>query len=499
MAAGAATKDRIRRHAHVGGGPITEIEGKPILFNPYGDAFHQARRARLPDGSRAYRRFLLLAGRRSGKSISGAQAAVEEATAQKCRGWCLAPTEDDLHQYVIPKVLQFLPIEWIADWSEEFWDLTLINGSIIHFQHCENPDRLRGPGLHWMWWDEPCSVAELCWTVASPMLLEHKGIAWFTSTPRGEDWVHDRFLKRAKPGPDQRPGYWAITWKTADSPHISREEVEAAREDMDDLMFQQEYEAAIVTFQGAIYGDKVSGTLLKTIEQVREYLPEWPNLPQSDIVVGLDPGADHPFAGVFGIATPRGIVVFDEYAERMTATADHAAALLEKVDGRASVRWGVDRSAIQVQIELAQHGISASAAENDVWAGIQRVQTWMKRGQLKIIESQCPKLVKQLRNYKWADNRTKIGERKREEPFKKDDDLPDALRYLVMTWPSLPSVPVKTVGRQAEDVPESLRPAWERMKRIEAGKSGDDWDDFEVLDGFLSQRSPTGDMFEEAM
>jgi hypothetical protein len=263
-------------------------------------------------------------------------------------------------------------------------------------------------------------------------------------------------------------------------------------------MFQQEYEAAIVTFQGAIYGEKVPGCLLNTIEEIREYLPDWPNLPEADIVVGLDPGADHPFAGVFGISTPKGIVVFDEYAERMTATADHAVALLAKVEGKPDVRWGVDRSAVQVQIELAQHGISASAAENDVWAGIQRVQTWMKRGQIKIIAAQCPKLVKQLRNYKWADNRTKIGERKKEEPLKKDDDLPDALRYLVMTWPSLPSAPTVKYGRQPEDVPADLRDAWERMKRIDAERDGDDWESFELMDGFLGA-NPTGDMFTEAM
>lgn len=496
--AGAHTKDRIRRYAHVGGGPIDTIDGKPLLFNPYGNAFHEARRMRLPDGSRAYRRFLLLAGRRSGKSISGAQAAVEEATAAKTRGWCLAPTEDDLHQFVIPKVLQFLPIEWIADWSEEFWDLTLTNGSVIHFQHCENPDRLRGPGLHWMWWDEPCSVAEVCWTTASPMLLEHKGIAWFTSTPRGEDWVHDRFLKRALPGDEQRPGYWAITWKTADSPHISKEEVEAAREDMDDLMFQQEYEAAIVTFQGAIYGERVNGTLLESEEEIKEYLPEWPDIPREyDRVVGLDPGADHPFAAAFGVATPKGLVIYDEYEQRMTATGDHAQALLEMVDGCESVRWGVDRSAAQVQIELAQHGINASAAENNVWAGIQRVQTWMKRGQLKIIKSQCPRLVKQLRNYRWADNVTPKGEAKREEPLKRNDDLCDALRYLVMTWPMLPAAAKPREGRDPATVPQALRPAWERLQRIERRAGSDDWQDFEELDGFLGDGSPVGEMFAE--
>ena len=52
-----------------------------LLYNPYQQAFLEARRKRLDDGTRAFNRFALIAGRRGGKTLIGALAAVEEASA----------------------------------------------------------------------------------------------------------------------------------------------------------------------------------------------------------------------------------------------------------------------------------------------------------------------------------------------------------------------------------------------------------------------------------
>lgn len=464
-----------------------------LLYNPYQDAFMQARRKRLPDGTRAFQRLLLLAGRRAGKTRIGSVAAVEEASVPNTKGWCVAPTEDDLHQFVIPAVLDVLPREWIKSWSEEFWDLTLTNGSVIHFQHAENPERMRGPGLHWMWFDEPRSYAKEIWLTARPMLTEHRGVAWFTTTPNGFDWVYHMFWKRAQPGPFQRPGYWAAKFRTMDNPKVDREEVEDARETYDELFFKQEYEADFVTFTGSIYGNRLEQCLLRTDDQIRLWLPEWPVIPRHHpVIVGLDPGADHPFAGAYLMAVPKGLLLFDEYEERMAAFGDHSEKLKEKALGFGDIRWGIDRSAAQAQIELAQHGIVTSAAENNVTAGIQRVQSWMKTGQFGIIEARCPKSVEYMRTYRWAPDTGKDGEKTKERPWKFGDDLPDAVRYGVMTWPALPTVPKLRTGRAVESIPEQSRWAVERMRRIERGDGGLEWDD---LPGYGDFFAPTGDMW----
>jgi hypothetical protein len=152
----------------------------------------------------------------------------------------------------------------------------------------------------------------------------------------------------------------------------------------------------------------------------------------------MDPGTDHPFAAVIFAATPYGLVVVREYEERQGLFIEHARRLKELIPPGLQPRFCIDRSAAQAAIELSAHGIYASAAENDVEAGIQRVYSWMALGQMRISKSQCPRLIKRLRHYRWAEQaETKRGINK-PVPFKKDDDLPDALRYGCMTWPELP-------------------------------------------------------------
>jgi hypothetical protein len=220
---------------------------------------------------------------------------------------------------------------------------------------------------------------------------------------------------------------------------------------MTPLMFRQEYMADIVTFQGAIYGDLVDRAVIEgTDEQMRAYFPTWPHLDTSyPSVTGLDPGADHPFAGIHLVASPFGLVAVGEYLERDKPFMLHAQGIQQLRRGFAS-RVGIDPSQRQTRTELAQYGLYTVDAENDVVAGINRVSAWMlaaKRdadtrlpyGGLVLPKQLVPQTIKQLRSYRWADNVKKDGTTKnRELVYKKRDDLPDALRYGLMTYPTLP-------------------------------------------------------------
>ena len=44
-----------------------------------------------------------------------------------------------------------------------------------------------------------------------------------------------------------------------------------------------------------------------------------------------------------------------------------------------------------------------------------------------------------MRTYRYADNYSADGQKRdKEQVFKKDDELPDAVRYAIMAWPRLP-------------------------------------------------------------
>jgi hypothetical protein len=469
----------------------TPLPTEPLKYNPYQDAFWKAHRQRLcrnchieydspphavcpqcgEKGSRKFHRLLLLAGRRGGKTKAASIAAVEEASIPNTIGWCCAPTNPKLHRYVIPAIQELIPPEWVASWSSEFGDLRLKNGSLIHFQTLEDPDQGRGQGLDWVWVDEVCELSLDHWLVLRPSLTERRGGAFFSSSPRSFDWVYDEFFKRAE---DQVPGYWACRYKTSDNPKISVEEIDDARATMPDSMFKQEYEADFVIFTGAVYGGAIDAQILRTHEQVRKLIPEWDETkfnygiaPWRQIIVGVDTGADHPFGAVKLVSTENGFVCVGEYLERDRSFIQHAESLKFLAQSQ-TTRWAINKNERQPMIELGQHGITCIPAQNDIVAGTERVKSWLHTKQLWFVEPLVPNTIKQLKTYRWADNVASDGSARKEKVYKKNDELPDALRYALMTWPQLPKpVPKGPEQRDLSNLPEKMRQDIERMRRID--------------------------------
>lgn len=391
-------------------------------------------------GMRPFRRFILRAGRRGGKTRIGSIGSVEELIEPNTKGWICAPSYPELEDYVMPNFFAALPQDWFEDpatqWSEDRYDLILPNNAQVQFRSLDDPNRGAGPGLHWVWIDEGRKIQELAWHLLRPSLTEFKGIAFITTTPDwGEDWCHRNFFFPAECG---KPGYWATHYLTKDNPIIDPAEVEEARETMPPALFRREYEASLEFPSGTIYGDVLEACCVDDA-LVREWLPEWPAIhPNRTAIVGMDPGSDHPFAATLVIPTPSGLVVGGEYEERELKFIEHASGVKLMAAGL-DPRYGIDRSAKQAAMELTQYGIFAQGAENDVDAGIQRVYAWMKAGRLRIAKSKCPKLIKALQKYRWVEVKETERGLTKPAPFKKDDDLPDALRYSVMLWPELPT------------------------------------------------------------
>ena len=441
-----------------------ELPSKPIIYQPDQMEFLKTRRLRQcrlcsqiwavepsrpqPNcskcnvkGVRLYDRFTLIAGRRFGKTRFGSISAVEEASIPGTVGWACAPTNPKLHRYVIPAFQELIPNEWVQDWNSEFKDLRLKNGSLIHFQTLEDPDQGRGQGLDWLWIDEVCELTDKHWEVIGPSLGDKQGVAFFTTSPRSYDWVYEKLYKPAEEG---LPGYWGLLARTADNPlfqtDAGREFLERAKAEMSPEMYAQEYEASFVTFTGAIY-QNFDQQILRTDEQIKKIIPEWPNIdPWRPVLVGLDTGADHPFGGLKVVATDAGLVCVAEYLERNKSFLEHAGSLhwLSKQGGSSApltIHWACNKNEKQGMIELAQHGIYPKAAENNQVAGIERVRTWLHQKQLWFVADRVPKTIKQMKSYRWDENQAKDGSKRIEKVYKKEDELPDCLRYALMTWP----------------------------------------------------------------
>ncbi len=395
-------------------------------------------------GLRKLDRLLIIAGRRFGKTMVGAMAAADEASIPNSIVWCCAPTNPKLHRYVIPAMQQFIPESWVKPngWSSEYLDLRLKNGSLIHFQTLEDPDQGRGQGLDCLWIDEVCELSKAHWEVIRPSLAGDTA-AIFTTSPRGYDWVYKELYKPAEEGV---PGYWGAHARTSESanPRISAEFLAREKSQMSDTMYRQEYEADFVVFTGAVYGSAIDSQILRTAAEIKKVIPEWPKIDAwRQIIIGIDTGADHPFGAVKVVSTESGLVVIGEYLERHRSFLQHANAIkqLASERGCSVFKWAINKNERQPIIELAQHGIFCQKSENDIVAGTQRVTSWLQAKQLWFVEEACPQTLNQMRSYRWADNTGKDEQKRKERVFKLEDELPDCLRYALMTWPVLPKEP----------------------------------------------------------
>ena len=63
----------------------------------------------------------------------------------------------------------------------------------VEIKTAENPDRLRGAGLGFIWMDEAAMMSEEVYKILLGTILATKGVIFRTSTPRGHNWFYKLF------------------------------------------------------------------------------------------------------------------------------------------------------------------------------------------------------------------------------------------------------------------------------------------------------------------
>ena len=82
--------------------------------------------------------------------------------------------------------------------------------------------------------------------------------------------------------------------------------------------------------------------------------------------------------------------------------------------------------------EYRDNGINAIKAEKDVFAGINRVGEFFKRGKIKI-SNRCTNLIKEIERYHWVEPRETISGMAKPQPYHKDCHLCNCLQWIVMS------------------------------------------------------------------
>lgn len=132
--------------------------------------------------------------------------------------------------------------------------IELITGGVMDFWTLHNTDDPgRGRKYARIAIDEaaivPSDRLRRQWTEAiRPTLTDFEGSAWFASTPKGANYFQELWQRE-----DPAWASWQIP--TVDNPFINPAEVEAARRELPNAVFRQEYLAEFVTDFGAVFKD----------------------------------------------------------------------------------------------------------------------------------------------------------------------------------------------------------------------------------------------------
>ena len=137
--------------------------------------------------------------------------------------------------------------------SEQEKRLELISGGVVDLWSLDSPDSGRGRKYAVVVIDEAAMIPALAeaWQQSiRPTLTDLQGSAWFLSTPKGINYFKVLFDR----GQDCEREDWA-SWQmpTSANPFINSQEIEAARLDMTETAFNQEYLAQFVNWEGSVF------------------------------------------------------------------------------------------------------------------------------------------------------------------------------------------------------------------------------------------------------
>ena len=194
---------------------------------------------------------VVAAGRRFGKTYLSLFSILHEASVPNSKIFYVTVSYRSAKQILWQELKNVLfGTGWISTVNEADLHIVLKNGSQISLRGSDNPDSLRGVGLNCVIMDECAFMTKKTWTeVLRPALSDTGGSALFISSPSGRNFFYELYQRGVNKEEDWES--WQFT--TLEGGNVSVEEVEAARRDLDEKTFNQEYNAKFETYAGVVY------------------------------------------------------------------------------------------------------------------------------------------------------------------------------------------------------------------------------------------------------
>lgn len=195
---------------------------------------HPAQQAVL-DSTARFR--VMMCGRRFGKSLISQDISIDHGINKEYVAY-ITPTYQ-LGKIFFQEVIKNLPVE-IYRKNEADLVINFITGGSIRFFTGERLDAMRGLKFHLVIIDEASYISDLQngWQNSiRPTLTDYKGKAIFLSTPKGKNFFYSLYMKT------DEPEWESFKFTTYDNPHIDPSEIDAAKLQLPNVVFEQEYMA----------------------------------------------------------------------------------------------------------------------------------------------------------------------------------------------------------------------------------------------------------------
>lgn len=319
------------------------------------------------------------------------------------------------------------------------------NGSEIVFRALDNPDKLLGIEYSWGYVDEGSEVPDAIYqTLVGRIRYQAPLQLWITTNPGASGWIRDRFINR------KLPGFEMFHAPTTENIHLPKEYVESMFAQYPEVWRKRFLEGDWSAFEGQVF----------TQADPKNHVIDsgWVPTADHDIYEGWDFGYRNPTATVWIALHPSGeepAVVFAEHQEKEWLPSQHSAAVRQirqrfklredKIvcfgDPAGAQRQGI--TGLSYFQEYANHGIYISSSTKEPRIRALRIGKMLDR---RIItrEGTLPAMVftrdahrtwDQIIGYRFRENRSTLNEDPKEEFYKRDDHLVDALGYAAMALP----------------------------------------------------------------
>lgn len=350
----------------------------------------------------------------------------------------------------------------IANYNKSEGEITLVNGFIIYTMASDDDEKLRSMNIGLVHMEEASGIKESIFAQLLSRLRDpftYNRTIFVCSNPE-QTWIKTVLVDNEKRKDPKHPEHdmynpyvYCYIWATELNKYLPPDFIEMNTKGKPDWFIRKYFYGSFEAVSGAVYPNFASCSIdpLTVVEGTTDKY----GIPKNwERFVTLDHGLRNPTAVYFHAIDPeKGIVyTYNEYYKPETLVPQHVKnikPLLQEIPlGR--TRFQVADPSIanktdpvngkSVQGLYQEHGIFWSMGNNNIEAGILKVNAYIELGKWKVYNT-CVNLIREGLNYKYKElDIDSANETLDEKPIKANDHAMDSCRYGFMRLPDDPAL-----------------------------------------------------------